>query len=119
LLRSSQNNINAIFNTEITEAHCLHLQIKKMNIEISSLKENLIKATQGLESADRSKEQKVVNIYHHKMSIDSSDDEEINREIKVKKPHYSSKNKRERRESSSSDKAEKSRILKNTESRMG
>lgn len=105
MLKSSQNNINAIFNTEITEAHCLHLQIKKMNAEINTLKENLIRATAADQSNDRNKEHKIVNIYHHKLSIDSSDDEEINRELRAKKNHYSSKNRRERRESSSSDKA--------------
>lgn len=45
LLRSTHNNINAIFNTEITEAQCLHLQIKKMNGEIVSLRESLLRVT--------------------------------------------------------------------------
>lgn len=45
LLKSTQNNINAIFNTEITEAYCLQHQIQKLNTEIYMLKQNLSKAT--------------------------------------------------------------------------
>jgi hypothetical protein len=43
LLKSSQNNIKAIFNTEITEANCLQLQIKKMNTEMAAVKDSLLK----------------------------------------------------------------------------
>jgi hypothetical protein len=112
LLKSSQNNINAIFNTEITEAHCLHLQIKKMNFEIASLKENLLKVTtenehnvnQLLQQKD-----KVVNVYHHNQALDSSD-EDVHTELKLTRRRHSKRHNR----SSSSDRHSKSRILSNT-----
>jgi len=86
LLKSSQNNINAIFNTEITEAQCLNLQIKKMNGEIMYLKENIdkLKSENKFDASliyhgplNSKKEQKTVNIYHHNRSYDTSDDEDL------------------------------------------
>lgn len=49
LVRSSENNIHALFSTEITEAHCLQLQVKRMNGEIEGLKGELIRAVRERE----------------------------------------------------------------------
>lgn len=125
LLKSTQNNINAIFNTEISDAYCLQHQIQKMNAEISTLKEKLIKLTvDGQENMNRimqnkstSEIKKIIKIYQQKIDSES-DGEEIAREERKgrKKP---SKNKlKESRESSSSDKSARKKRITSTASHV-
>ena len=90
----------------------MHLQVKKMNGEILSLKESLTRVTSENISVNQQNQhrEKVVNVYHHNgPSIESSDEEDVHTELKLTR----------RRARNSRSSHQYSRTLANTETKVG